>query len=225
MLVQSPATPDRSLVAGAGQRFESGPLLISPSGMFASFCNNDGESRDGCGWCTGPSAVPEDAIHGGVELTLEEPLGLAYLPSLLEGAAQEGASLLALLAVARFLQDGVNGLLYPHFVEGDAGQVRDDLPDLTVHKVRLPGVDPRLARAVPRPALHADGVLYVLVFQAVQLHPVAVRGYELGLYADLGGHGASLAAGGWRAMPLADRSSTLLCRGTPGPRDPPGCRG
>src|SRR5215207_4033703 len=140
-----------------------------------------------------------------MRLVREELLRLEDLACLLEGAAQEGASLFALLIVARLVEDGLYGLLYPLVCEGDARQVRYYLPNLTVHEVRLPGVDPGLARAVPRPARHPAGVLDVFVFEAGEFHPVAVLRQDLRPYAHRGSHGASLAA----APPLSSPRSGL----------------
>src|SRR5215211_3614330 len=127
-------------------------------------------------------------LYGRARLALEKLPGPGELAGLLEGPMQELAAFLALFVAPRLRLDGVDRLLDAGLVEGDVGQPDDDLPDLAVDEVRLSGVDPGLARADPRPALHADGVLDVLVFEAEHLDAQAVLRYQLGLYADLRGH-------------------------------------
>src|SRR5215207_7454086 len=118
--------------------------------------------------------------------------GLFQLARLLEGPAQEQASLFAFVVRAGFLQHGLDGFFDVCGLEGDLGQGYYDLPNLTVYKVRLAGVDPPVAGQYPGPALHADGVLDVLVLEAEHLDPQPVGGYQLWLYAYRRRHEHSL---------------------------------
>lgn len=112
--------------------------------------------------------------------SFQELLGLRELAGLLEGLTEEREALFALLRVAGFLFDGSDALFDALFFEGDVREADDDLPDLAVDEVWFAGVDPGVTGQNPRPALHADRVLYVLVFEAVHLHSKAMGRDDLG---------------------------------------------
>src|SRR5918994_6625122 len=135
-------------------------------------------------------------LHSALEITF----GHSELTGLLEGPAQELAPFLAFLVCTGLLQNGLRGFLDGVGHERDVRQGDDDLPDLAVNEVGLASVYPAAAGEHPGPALHADGVLDVLVFEAEHLDPEPVCRYDFGLYAYGCRHGHSLTAANRQAI-------------------------
>src|SRR5215210_7772397 len=114
--------------------------------------------------CTGRFAGSESWAAGPGLASVQELLGLLELAGLLERPPEERERLLAFLVAPRLLADAPYAFFDAVGIEGHVREGDDDLTDLAVNEVGLPSVHPGVAAPDPRPALHPDRVLDVLVF-------------------------------------------------------------